>query len=113
MSDKETRRKCESGLVVYLSMPPQRKCKNCGQMWYEGTETPECTVSPIEKPIEKLGHRSEPDWCCACEYDIAVMESTIQNSLSSLISEIKKMRKEDPNISIDSVIAKIKEKLDK
>ena len=34
--------KCESDGLVYTSMPPQFKCKNCGKFWRQGEPPPKC-----------------------------------------------------------------------
>jgi hypothetical protein len=46
--DKKTNMKqiqlCEPGGISYLSNPPQSKCKNCGQFWFSGSNTPTCRI---------------------------------------------------------------------
>lgn len=36
--------KCQHGNLIYLSYPPQNKCKNCGRFWFCKDEAPECTA---------------------------------------------------------------------
>ena len=35
-------KKCEKDELMYMSNPPQYKCKNCGRFWYAHKETPFC-----------------------------------------------------------------------
>ena len=44
--------KCERDSLMYMSKPPQNKCKNCGKFWFCDKETPECS-EPMTKEEEK------------------------------------------------------------
>lgn len=47
-------RKCESDGMGYMSNPIKYKCKHCGEYWVSGESTPNCTVEPKQKEIERV-----------------------------------------------------------
>lgn len=62
---------CEPDDRLYMSNPPQYKCKNCGQFWFSGKETPMCHKKE-EKHGKNLCKTYHPDDCCTenpkCEF---------------------------------------------
>ena len=54
------------------------------------------TAPAEEKPQEeselsrKMAHDTKEGWCCACDYDIAVLESLIQSSQREALKKVEK-----------------------
>ncbi len=50
-----TEHKCVSDGSLYLSNPPQCKCKNCGQLWFTGDSAPNCRLRDIPPTAHRTG----------------------------------------------------------
>ena len=49
----------------------------------------------IEDIFQKEAHPTKDDYCCACEWDILVMEDKIKEAKEKLIKEIRKKKMDD------------------
>lgn len=47
-------KKCISNDNLYLSNPPQRKCKDCLTFWVEGNELPVCKIQKYSEAKDIL-----------------------------------------------------------
>lgn len=64
----------------------QEEIKFCGH--YSERFEP-CKICAEQGIKDRTGHRSVEDYCCACEYDIAVIEATLQARDTELVEMCK------------------------
>lgn len=67
----------------------QEEIKFCGH--YSERFEP-CKICAEQGIKDRTGHRSVEDYCCACEYDIAVIEATLQARDTELVARAKNLK---------------------